>query len=443
MTRIEGTQGYLDRARGLGVEFERRPSERVVITGYAQLTPLGGTEETWQGLLEGRSGARRLDIGNHRVSVAAPVEFNPENYFTTKELKSLTPLNAMAITVSREALGHAGLLNNEGNKIDNSQVKRHRAGVWISSTIGSIAEVIEVHEAIRERGSKGISPFSSLRILPEQLPGRVAIELGLRGGWSGNSAEACATGASSIIEATRLIRDGRADVMIAGGFEEPIAHRPEVLIGSLSTLRALSANDNPEKASRPFDKDRDGFVIASGGGVLTLEGLEHALARGAPIYAEVLSFEKSTDGYTPTELDAEIVAATILFALKDERSQSFHNIDVIFAHATSTKLGDPREAQAFRLAFGEDLKEIPIAAIKSNFGHLEGGAGAVNAIAAINAINTGKIPHILNLESPDPEVADLNFVRGKPLEREVNKTLATAYGFGGFNAVLLLGKYSV
>ncbi len=207
-------------------------------------------------------------------------------------------------------------------------------------------------------------------------------------------------------------------------------------------MHALSTrNDEPEKASRPFNKDRDGFVESSGIGAVVIESEEHAHKRGAKIYAEILGFDKSIDGYDLTEGDPENIADTITRALYDEKNKAVHKVDAVFIHATSTPKGDRVEIQALRKASIENLQHIPITAIKSNLGHLLGGAGAVNAIAAIQSLNAGKVPPILNLDDPDEEFSDLNLVRGKPLEKEIATALVLAYGFGGHNAVLLLGKY--
>ncbi|PJC28726.1 hypothetical protein CO053_03075, partial [Candidatus Shapirobacteria bacterium CG_4_9_14_0_2_um_filter_40_11] len=230
---------------------------------------------------------------------------------------------------------------------------------------------------------------------------------------------------------------------VAGGLEDILSAYPEASIGMFAAMRSVlsTRNDEPEKASRPFDKDRDGFVLGAGGGAVVIEALDHALERGAPILAEILGFNKSMDGSDPTNLNKKIVAGTILKALYNQRTKEFYEVDSIFAHATSTNQGDQAEAELLKMIFGDSLKNIPIAAIKSNMGHLAGGAGAVNVIAAINALNSGKIPPILNLENPSQEFEGLFFVRGKPLEKDIKTALVLAYGFGGHNAVMLLGRY--
>ncbi len=439
----------LERARNLGVELERRPAERIVITGFAQITPLGGTEETWQGLLDGRSGVRKFDVGNFRTNIAAPVKFNAGDHFSERDQKRLSNVAAMAIVASREAGTMAGLLGDDGRLRDG--ISRDRVGSWISSGIAGTQYLIDVHGTIHEkdetgredpvRGSRRINPFLGLKVFPEQMNGQVTIALAISG-WGGNTIEACATGAANIVEGARTIKTGDADIVFAGGAEDPLSHHGDVGIGIFASMRAVSArNDRPEQASRPFDRDRDGFVPGAGVGVVVLENLEHALNRGATIYAEVLGFEKSMDGRDPTELDSERVARTIFKALYNAKSRTFYRVDAIFAHATSTIVGDVKEAEALRLVFGDGLPSIPITAIKSAMGHLGGGVGAVNVVVAVQAMDAGLIPHILNLENPGEGFADLNLVRGQPRKQHVGTVLATAYGFGGYNAVLVLGEF--
>lgn len=439
------------RAQEMGVELERRPAERIVVTGFAQLTPLGNTEQTWQGLLDGRSGAKKFDVQNPFVSIATPIEFNPEDHLGKREMRGMSPLTVMGIVVAREAAKKAELLGKDGKL--RPEINKRQAAVWVGSGFGSTQHIIDVYNQIHKkdengnedqrRNSRHISPTKGLEIFPEQLNARIAMDLGLAG-WGGSTVGACATGLDNMAEALDKLKTGRIKVAVAGGFENPLEAYPETGVGMFAGMRSVlsTRNDDPEKASRPFDKDRDGFVLGAGGGVVVLEELGHALKRRAPIVAEVYGFQKSMDGFSPTNLDKDVVASTILGALYDEKAKEFYDVDAIFAHATSTEDGDLKEVAALRLVFGDEyLIKIPIAAIKSNLGHLAGGAGAVNAIAAINAINTGRIPHIINLENPDSAVADLNLVRGTPLEKDINTALVTAYGFGGYNAVILFGKY--
>ena len=447
---MSGNPEFFERSQGLGVELENRPAERLVITGMAALTPLGNTEQTLEGLNSGESGVKELDVKNFAVSIAAPVEFNPEAHFSKKEMKGRSPLNAMAVAIAREAMKNAGLLGEDGKL--QKDIDRRQAASWMASAFGSVHHIIDVYNQIHKKDEAGnenprlnsgrISPRKGLEIFPEELNGQVAIDLGVSG-WGGSSVEACATGLSNIIEAARIIKGGQAKVAVAGGLEDILSAYPEASIGMFAAMRSVlsTRNDEPKKASRPFDKDRDGFVLGAGGGAVVIEALDHALERGAPILAEVLGFNKSMDGSDPTNLNKKIVAGTILKALYNQRTKEFYEVDSIFAHATSTNQGDQAEAELLKMIFGDSLKNIPIAAIKSNMGHLAGGAGAVNVIAAINALNSGKIPPILNLENPSQEFEGLFFVRGKPLEKDIKTALVLAYGFGGHNAVMLLGRY--
>ena len=447
---MSGNPEFFERSRGLGVELENRPAERLVITGMAALTPLGDTEQTLEGLNSGKSGVKEFDVKNFAVRGAAPVEFNPEAHFSKKEMKGRSPLNAMAVAIAREAMKNAGLLGEDGKL--QKDIDRRQAASWMASAFGSVHHIIDVYNQIHKKDEAGnenpwlnsgrISPRKGLEIFPEELNGQVAIDLGVSG-WGGSSVEACATGLSNIIEAARIIKGGQAKVAVAGGLEDILSAYPEASIGMFAAMRSVlsTRNDEPEKASRPFDKDRNGFVLGAGGGAVVIEALDHALERGAPILAEILGFNKSMDGSDPTNLNKKIVAGTILKALYNQRTKEFYEVDSIFAHATSTNQGDQAEAELLKMIFGDSLKNIPIAAIKSNMGHLAGGAGAVNVIAAINALNSGKIPPILNLENPSQEFEGLFFVRGKPLEKDIKTALVLAYGFGGHNAVMLLGRY--
>lgn len=449
-------ESLLERAQALGVNLHPQPAERIVITGYAQYTPLGNTEQTWRGYLDRRSGVRRFRPGEDAfVDIAAPIDFNPLKYFSKKELQhGLSPLNALAIVISREAAMKATLIDSAGKL--HPQVDRNMVGSSIGSGIGSVQHLIDIYIKLRESkddvvnpkfNSRFVSPFKSLEIFPEELNSAVARALGISG-WGSSSVEACATGLSNQVDAAQRIKDGVLKAAVAGGLDDPFEGHPDVGRAVFSSMREVLSkrNNNPRAASRPFDIDRDGFVEGAGGGVVVMEELEFALSHGVPILAEVLGFSKSMDGKpSQTDLDPDTVARTILQACWDEKRQQFHRIDAIFAHATSTKEGDKMEAEALRRAFGEKLREIPITAIKSYFGHLLGGAGAVNTIAAVCALNKGVIPKILNLKTPDPVFADLNFVRRRRVKPAEN-VLVLAYGFGGNDAVMVVGvprRYAV
>lgn len=441
-------------------EFEERPTDDIVVTGFAQLTPLGRTWETFQGMVEGKSGVRKMDnINNFHTNIAAPVEFNPEDHFTKRELRFLAPITAMAVLLGQEAGLMAGTIDPETKKRLPS-LKKHRVASWVSTGMGATDRLIDIYNLLHKKDSEGredprynsrhIPVTEVIKFLIEEVNGQFAIALDC-GGPGGNTIEACATGLSNQVVSIDIIRQGKADVVYAGAVDHLLENHPEVTIGSFATTGALSGrNDEPERASRPFDQDRDGFVFGTGGGVVVFEREDHARKRGAKIYARVLGGAKFMDGQGTTELDPENVAHTITIASFNQKTNTVYYPDAIFAHATSTKKGDPLEALAFQMAYGDKLKDIPIAAIKSNIGHLAGGAGAVNLIAAIQAINSDLVPPILNLENPIHEVEyegnviklDLNFVRGKPLRRNIRRALAVAYGFGGYNAAILLEKYA-
>lgn len=435
---------------------EDSPTDAVAITGYAELTPLGNTKETEAGELKGNSGTRKFDVNNFRSNLAAPAKFDPREYFSEKELGRMSRIGAMGVVLSREAGRKAGIIGDDGKLL--SKFDARKAGCTVSSGIGASTKMVDVYLKIHWKadeetgelkpndprtGSSLVSPFAGLQLFPEELGGDIEAELGLQG-WGVNSSEACATGLSSIVDAYHLIRTGKNSIVFAGGIEDTLSEHPELSIGVFAAMRGpISArNDDPEKASRPFDRDRDGFVLASGGGVVVLERLDSAISRKATIYAVILGAEKGSDGYNPTNLNTNRVAQLILKTVKLPEEEIAYPIDAIFAHATATKSGDAAEVNALRAAFGtEYLKNIPITAIKSMHGHLAGGAGAVNAISAIRAIEKGFMPPIINLDNVDEPFKDLNLIRGKALKGDFQTALVLAYGFHGKDAALLLGKF--
>lgn len=447
---------HFETARQLGIELEKKPADRIVIIGMSVLTPLGNEKKTMDGLNAGKSGIKVLDANNFATSIAGPVDFDPLKHFTTKEMKERSSLNAMAVVVAREAMRQAGILGEDGKLKDG--IKRRDVATWVGSAFGSVNLLIDVYNKVHEKDtptdsaetrknnmidrSAKIPVRSGLQIFPEEMNAGVAMDVGASG-WGGSSVEACATGLSNAVLAADTIKTGKAKVAIAGGFEDVLSLHPEVGIGLFAAMRSVLSkrNGEPEKASRPFDANRDGFVLSSGGGAMVLASLGYALEIGAPILGEVLGFHKSMDGSDPTNLNKDIVAGTIVSALYNEKTKSFHDVDVIYTHATSTIEGDRAEASVLGMVYGDDLKDIPVTAIKSGIGHLAGGSGIVNAIAAMNGLNTGEIPPIVNLENPDPEIKDLNFVRGQSLKKDIKKALVLSYGFGGHNAAMVLGKY--
>lgn len=448
------SSSYWESARARGVTLDRKPEKRVVITGMEAITPLGYLPDTIQGFSDSRSGVIAKDIGNYYTHLQAPLPewFDPMSELSKEEKKLMGFQGAMEVVTSRRAGKAAGVLGEDGRLLE-KVVHKNRAGVWIGSGIAEALFLIDVdrhlHREIKgivdpRANSRRISPTLAVRVFPEEPTGDVARLLGLSG-QSGNTVEACATGASNIYEGYQSILRGDNDIVFAGGFEEALREHGGTTIGLFAGLNVLSIrNDSPETASRPYDRDRDGFVTASGGAILTLEGLNHALKRGAVILAEVLGAAKSIDGHAKTELLPVRVADTIAQALYDPSTGGLRKPDGLLAHATATRIGDKNEAEAFQLVFGNDIRDIPVTAIKSFIGHLLGGAGAVNAAVAVQSLLCGELPHILNLQNPDPEitsVAKMEYVRGSFMRHPMKSALAVAYGFGGFNCILLLGRY--
>lgn len=445
-----------DKYKALNVDIEDKTNDAVVITGFAEYTPLGNTTQTAEGEKIGKSGTRKVDVKNFRSNLAGQIDFDPTKYFSEKELRGMPRVGALAVALAKEAGAMAGLLDESGKLI--KTVNPLRAACTVSSGIGASSKMVDVYEKIHfkkneetgkfeerdpREGSALLSPFVGLQLFPEEPGGDIEATIGLQG-WGNNSAEACATGLSSLADAYHLIKSGKNDIVFAGGVEDITTERPELAIGVFAAMRGpLSGNEeNAERASRPFDRDRDGFVLSTGGGVLVLESLESAKRRGAKIYATILSAEKGSDGYNPTNLNTERVAKLVLkaIALKDKKGMSFP-IDSIFAHATATKAGDLAEITTLRMVFGDELlRQIPITAIKSMHGHLAGGSGAINAISAVRAIQEGWMPPIINLDNVDEPFKDLNLIRGKALRGDFNTALVLAYGFHGKDAAVVLGK---
>jgi len=442
----------------LSVSDEINPCDTIVITGYSEYTPLGNTEETEKGEMKGISGTKKVDANNFRSNLAGSIDFNPEDHFSEKELRGMSRVGALGVYLAKEAGKMADVLDRETGKIK-KEFDPMKAGCTVSSGIGASSKMVDVYEKIHWEkdtenggfkprdpvtGSSLLSPFIGLQLFPEEPVGDIEAMLGLQG-WCNNSAEACATGLSSIIDAYHLIKSGKNDIVFAGGVEDVISERPELGIGVFAAMRGplSTRNDEPKKASRPFDRDRDGFVFSAGGGILVLERLDSALKRKAKIHAVILSGEKGSDGYNPTNLNVERVAKLVLKTLMIPGKKGLtYPIDSIFAHATATKSGDLAEINTLRMALGDEyLKKIPITAIKSMHGHLAGGAGAINAISAVRAIEKGFLPQIINLDNVDEPFKDLNLVRKKTLRGKFETALVLAYGFHGKDAVLMLGRY--
>ncbi|MFP5520184.1 MAG: beta-ketoacyl-ACP synthase II [Bdellovibrionia bacterium] len=419
-------------------QFERpaKTQRRVVVTGVGAVTPLGNTmEESWKKALEGQSGIAkitRFDATPFDVHFAGEVKgFNPDLYVDKKEQKKMEPFIHYSIASAKMALENA--------KLTITPEMGPRAGVIIGVGMGGLPLIEEQHQKMVEKGPGRISPFFIPAVITNLAAGQVSIVTGAQGvNYSVTSA--CASGAHSIGEATRYIRDGLADVMIAGGAESTVCG---LGIGGFAAMRALSTrNDAPEKASRPWDKDRDGFVLAEGAAVLILEDLEHALKRNAPILCEVTGYGSSADAYHMTSPAPEGAGGgrAMKLALEDAQLQP-HQINYINAHGTSTPVGDGLETAAIKTLFGAHAKNgLMVSSTKSMMGHALGAAGAIEAAFCVMALRDQKVPPTINLDNPS-EDCDLDYVPHKARSCELQHVLNNSFGFGGTNACLVLSQY--
>jgi 3-oxoacyl-[acyl-carrier-protein] synthase II len=403
------------------------------VTGLGAVTPVGNdVPTTWSSLLAGRSGVGTIeafDPSEFPVRIAGEVkDLDPADVMSPKKARHVDRAVVFAVAAAREALADAGV----------NGFQPERVGVVVGCCVGGINQTLEQYDVLRERGWNRMSPFFLANFLPDSPSGHLAIELGLKGP---NCAvvSACASGSHSIAEGADLIRQGQADAVLAGGTEGAIS---PVVLGGFCAMRGLSSrNEEPERASRPFDADRDGFVIAEGAAILMLEDLETAEKRGATIYAEVLGAGSSNDAYnmiTP-DPEGEGVAAMMQRAL-DAAGIEPDEVDYLNAHGTGTPLGDVAETKAIKRVFGEHAKELPISSTKSMVGHLFGAAGAIEALAAAKTIHEGVIHPTINLDRPDPE-CDLDYVPNEARSKRVDVALSNAMGLGGHNACVLLGRH--
>ena len=414
---------------------------RVVVTGLGAISPIGcSIGELWKSLLEGKSGVRRLtcfDPTHFTSKIAAEVRnFDPSPYLSPKEIKRMDRFVQFAVCAAKIAITDSGLhLNKED---------RNRIGVIIGSGIGGLHTVETEHKQYLslgpEKGPGRISPFLIPMLIVNMASGQTSITLGLKGPNSA-VATACATGNHAIGDALRAIQRGEADVMVCGGSEAAITYMG---FGGFCALKALSCgyNDQPEKASRPFDKDRDGFVIGEGAGVVILEEAERALKRNAKICCELVGYGMSADAYHMTAPDPEGDGGVrcMIAAIKDAGLKP-QNIDYINAHGTSTLYNDKIETLAIKKVFGDHAKKLAISSTKSVMGHLLGAAGGVELIVSALTIKNGIIPPTINYETPDPE-CDLDYVPNKPRAAKVNVVMSNALGFGGHNAALIVKKFT-
>ncbi len=408
---------------------------RVVITGLGAVSPFGvGVDKLWNSLVEGKSGistSESIDISKHVVKISGEVKnFDPEQYLDPKEAKKMDRFIQFAMVAADEAVKDAKLE-------EDKETDPYRIGVMVSSAAGGFRTFEENHVRILEKGPNKCSPFTIPMMIVNMPSGRISMRYGFKG-VNKVVVSACATGTHTIGDAFRTIQYGDADVIVAGGTEATIC---DVGVGAFSSARTLSRrNDEPEKASRPFDKDRDGFVMSEGAGVLVLEEYEHAKKRGAKIYAEIIGYGQTADAYDVVAPCPEGKGATksMEFALNDAGLKP-SDIQYINAHGTSTGLGDVAESNAIERLFGNKQQNpnLRVSSTKSMHGHVLGATGAIEAIACIKTINENIVPPTINLENQDENVGDLNYVPNKAQKAEIHTALSNSFGFGGQNATLI------
>jgi 3-oxoacyl-[acyl-carrier-protein] synthase II len=410
-------------------------SRRVVISGLGVISPIGNDLSTfWNNLIAGTSGVgpvTQFDASDYPTRIAAEVKnFDPLDYMDKKEARRMDRFVQFAVAAARQALEHAGL--------DMNQVDADRVGVYIGSGIGGLATWEEQYQVLLNRGPNRVSPFFIPMMISNMAAGQVSIMTGAKGPNS-TSVSACASGTNSIGDAFRIIQYGDADVMIAGGTEATI--RPLAFAGFCAARAMSTHNDEPQKASRPFDKDRDGFVMGEGAGILILEELEHAKRRGANIIAEIVGYGMSGDAYhlTAPAPEGEGAARAMARAIQDAGLKP-EDIDYINAHGTSTDLNDKFETMAIKKTFGEHAYKLAISSNKSMIGHLLGAAGGVEAVATAMTLKEQIIPPTINYETPDPE-CDLDYVPNEARRARVRAALSNSLGFGGHNATIALKAY--
>lgn len=408
---------------------------RVVVTGVGLVTPLGvGIENVWQRILRGESGIgpiTRFDTTQHETKFAAEVkEYKPEDYIPPKELKRIDLFIQYALTAAKIAMEDSGL--------DMGKEDAERVGVIVGTGLGGLPTLEKYHSILLERGPGRISPFFIPMLIANEAPGHIAIQFGIKGP-NLCIVTACATGAHSIGDSLRIIQYGDADVMVAGGTE---ANLTPLTVGGFNAMKALSTrNDAPTKASRPFDKDRDGFVVAEGSGIIVMEELEHAKKRGAKIYAEVVGYGYNGDAYHITAPcpDGDGFIRCMRMAMRDA-AVSPEEINYINAHGTSTGLNDQIETIAIKEVFKENAYTIPVSSTKSMIGHLLGAAGAVEAIFILLSMRDNICPPTINYETPDPD-CDLDYVPNSARSHTIDIGLSNSFGFGGTNSTLIFRRF--
>ena len=410
-------------------------NNKVVITGMGVISPVGtGVEKFWQALIKGQSGVRPVShfdasLFDSRVN-GDVIDYDPLAHFNSKDARNISRFIQFGVVAANEALAHA--------KLDIRQMDTSRAAVIVGSGIGSIATAEEEYGKFLEKGPSRISPFFITRMIINEAAGQISINSGATGPCFA-IATACATANNCIGEGMRMIQHGEADVVIAGGAESATS---KLGLGGFCALKALSRrNDEPTKASRPFDLNRDGFVMGEGAGIVVLESLEFAKARGAKIYAELAGYGRTSDAYHITAPHAEGIGAlrAMDLAIKDAGLKTT-DIDYINAHGTSTKLNDQIETLAIKKLFGDHAKKVPISSTKSMTGHLLGAAGGIELVACILSIRDNIVHPTINYETPDPE-CDLDYVPNVSRQVPVDVALSNSLGFGGHNATLVVKRY--
>ncbi|MCY8029614.1 beta-ketoacyl-ACP synthase II [Bacillus inaquosorum] len=408
--------------------------KRVVVTGLGALSPLGNDVDTsWNNAINGVSGIgpiTRVDAEEYPAKVAAELkDFNVEDYMDKKEARKMDRFTQYAVVAAKMAVEDAGL--------EITDEIAPRVGVWVGSGIGGLETLESQFEIFLTKGPRRVSPFFVPMMIPDMATGQISIALGAKG-VNSCTVTACATGTNSIGDAFKVIQRGDADVMVTGGTEAPLTR---MSFAGFSANKALSTNPDPKTASRPFDKNRDGFVMGEGAGIIVLEELEHALARGAKIYGEIVGYGSTGDAYhiTAPAQDGEGGARAMQEAIRDAGITP-EEIDYINAHGTSTYYNDKYETMAIKTVFGEHAHKLAVSSTKSMTGHLLGAAGGIEAIFSVLAIKEGVIPPTINIQTPDEE-CDLDYVPDEARRQDLNYVLSNSLGFGGHNATLIFKKY--
>ena len=405
--------------------------KRVVVTGLGSVTPFGvGRSSLFDALIAGRSAVSLIssfDTSEFKTKIAAEIKnFDPDPYFPKSETRRMDRFTQFAAVAAKDAVLDA--------KLDLNSLDKNRAGIVLGSGFGGITTTLEQHNILLERGAKRVSPMCVPMMIPNMAAGNLAILFGLRGP-NETVCTACASSSHAIAAAFRMIQTGKADLMICGGSEAPI---DPLILAAFSSMNALSKrNDAPEKASRPFDKDRDGFVLGEGAGILVLESFEHAKARGANIYAEIAGAGSSADAFHITSPDPDGTGAeSAMRAALADAGITPDKISAVTAHGTGTIANDVTETKALKAVFGELACKIPVNSIKSMLGHALGAAAALEAVSAVSSIVEGVIPPTINLENPDPE-CDLDYVPNTARKASLKYVMTDSFGFGGQNSVLI------